>query len=429
MRYSQLIAWASFVFSALGAIVGLGLMYHSGHTPTEPADLGLTPLDTVYALAFAGVGAIIASRRPRNPVGWLLCVEGLLTCFGAAGLGYGYAYDSLQGPDGPLPGAAWLAWFTVVGQSLGVFLGAVLFVLFPNGRPASSRWGIVMWAIVAAGVGNSLLVAIQPDALPGFAAIRNPAEISEGSPVGVFAAWFGGWSDAFTPIVLLVGTISLLSRFRSPVTQEREQIKWVVYALTLVPIYFAVLIIMTFATFPAVAGNTRDVMPPLVSWAWSAWPLVVTGIPLAIGVAILRYHLYEIDLIIRRTIVYGALSVLLALAYWLSVLVLQRALRPLTSGSDLAIVGSTLAVVGLFQPLRSGVQVFVDQRFYRRRYDAARTLEYFTSRLRDEVDLEDLGAELQAVVGQTLQPSIVSLWLRSPRKSSAVRNAAGTLDG
>jgi hypothetical protein len=144
--------------------------------------------------------------------------------------------------------------------------------------------------------------------------------------------------------------------------------------------------------------------------------LALTGVPLSIGVAILRYRLYEIDLIIRRTLVYGALTVGLALVYWGSVVLLQQLLRPLTQGADLAIVGSTLAVAAIFQPLRHRIQQTVDRRFYRQRYDAVRTLEGFSSRLREQVELDSLGAELLAVVTQTMQPQRVSLWLRAPEK-------------
>jgi hypothetical protein len=155
------------------------------------------------------------------------------------------------------------------------------------------------------------------------------------------------------------------------------------------------------------------------SWLFGvAWALGVASMPLAIGIAVLRYRLYEIDRLINRTLVYALLTVGLGLTYWASVALLQQLLRPLTQGSDLAIVGSTLAVAALFQPLRHRIQQTVDRRFYRQRYDASRTLEAFSSRLREQVDLDSLGAELLAVVGQTMQPQRLSLWLRPPAKRS-----------
>jgi hypothetical protein len=154
----------------------------------------------------------------------------------------------------------------------------------------------------------------------------------------------------------------------------------------------------------------------MTSWLGAWGDLLNTiafyGFPVSIAVAVLKYRLYEIDLIIRRTLVYGALTVGLALVYWGSVVLLQQLLRPLTQGSDLAIVGSTLAVAALFQPARQGIQRLVDQRFYRRKYDAVRTLESFSARLREQVELDSLSAELVRVVRQTMEPTTASLWLR-----------------
>jgi hypothetical protein len=197
-------------------------------------------------------------------------------------------------------------------------------------------------------------------------------------------------------------------RFRSARGVERQQLKWFLYAAAAVPIL---------APFSFGFISWAPGLPSFLSLFIEGvlWGLTVSGVPIAIGIAVLRYRLYEIDVIIRRTLVYGVLTIGLGLIYWGTVVLLQQLLRPLTQGSDLAIVGSTLLVAAVFQPLRRRIQSGVDQRFYRQNYDAAHTLEHFSARLRDEVDLEALSAELLGVVRRTIQPQHVSLWLRTPR--------------
>jgi hypothetical protein len=204
---------------------------------------------------------------------------------------------------------------------------------------------------------------------------------------------------------LLVGFVALTQRFRQVKGVERLQMKWLFYAAA-----------VWLAVTPAVvvigesgSGRDADVRVGLLVFS-----LLLVLIPIAVGIAILRYHLYDIDVVINRTLVYGSLTVVLAMAYLGMVLVLQIALSPLTEQSDLAVAGSTLAVAALVRPLRARIQTVVDHRFYRARYDAARTLEAFGARLRDELDLETLGADLRRVVHDTMQPTHVSLWLRRP---------------
>jgi hypothetical protein len=339
LRLAAWLAWSQFIVSVMAGAAGLVLVYQSGHTPTEPADLGLNPFDTTYALIFSGVGALIASQRPSNPVGWLLSVAGLTAALGMAGLGYGYVYDSLEGPVGPLPGAAWVAWFSVISQSIGgPFIGSVTFVLFPTGKPVSERWRLVVWLTLGLAALNALLVATQPQSLLSFRAIDNPLGMSSDSPVAEVVAWASGWSDALAPIVLVVGAASLLNRFSRARGEERQQIKWVVYALTIVPAYFLILIAATFLEGPPRSTAPRDTLGSIVDWGWACWPVFVASLPTSIGIAILRYRLFDIDLIIRRTLIYGVMTAVLAGLYWTIVAVLQQALRPLTAGSDLAIV-------------------------------------------------------------------------------------------
>jgi hypothetical protein len=407
-RLAAWLARSQFGVSVMAGVAGVLLLQQSGHTPHVAADVGQNPFDIAYSLAFSGVGALIASQRPGNPVGWLLCFIGCTASLGMGGFGYGYAYDSVEGPVGPLPGAAWVAWSSVVTQSVGPFLGSVAFILFPTGRPASERWRTMAWLTLGLGVLSGLLAATQPESLLSFPEIQNPLGIPGDSPFAGAAASLSGWADALQPIALVIGAAALLTRFRHARGQQRQQLKWVVYALTIVPAYFALLIAGTFLTFM----SAPDWLGAIVGGGWAIWPLFVAALPVSVGVAILRYRLFDIDLIIRRTLIYGVMTAVLAAVYWASVALLQQALRPLTAGSDLAIVGSTLAVATLFQPLRRRIQHTVDVRFYRQRYNASRTLESFSSRLRDEVDLESLGAELLAVVEQTMQPQRLSLWLR-----------------
>jgi hypothetical protein len=224
------------------------------------------------------------------------------------------------------------------------------------------------------------------------------------NPLGV--DWLGPVQGAVYLIApflfILPSIVAVVLRFRRSRGVERQQMKLLVFGALAFPIGIWL-------------TNQRmrvpDELKPLFPGGL-LFGLAVSSVPIAIGLAVLRYRLYEIDLIIRRTLVYGALTALLALAYWAGVLVLQQVLRPLTQGSDLAIVGSTLAVAALFQPLRRRIQEAVDRRFYRRRYDAVRTLEDFSSRLREQIDLDSLQSELVAVVGRTVQPAHASLWLR-----------------
>jgi hypothetical protein len=208
-----------------------------------------------------------------------------------------------------------------------------------------------------------------------------------------------------------------LLRFRRARGTERQQLKWFAAATAAFPVLLA-------------ASNARPLLPESLRPFYPAavlFAVTVAIVPVAMGIAILRFRLYEIDLIIRRTLVYGALTAALGLVYWAGIVVLQQLLRPLTPGSDLAIVGSTLAVAALFQPLRHRIQQTLERGFYRRRYDAVRTLEEFSSRMRADVDLDHLGAELLAAVSQTMQPQYLSLWLRPPTERKPVNSTPRSL--
>jgi MFS family permease len=353
---------------------------------------------TVALLSFPVVGAMIASRQPRNSIGWLFCVVGVP--FGLSVAANGWAAYTLFENPGSLPAGEVAAWLG--GWIFAVPLFAVpafLFLLFPDGRPPTRRWRPVGWLTAAGLVGITLGSAFAPGRLeePPFKDIENPAGI-EGAEQVTDVVGAGGFIALF--FAVLLGAAALVGRFRRARGDERQQLKWFASAGVL----FALAVVLAASPW---FGSSDTVGQALILLAFAC-------IPVTAGVAILKHRLYDIDVVINRTLVYGSLTALLAATYLGSVLLLQLALRPLTSQSNLAIAGSTLAVAALFRPARARIQSVVDRRFYRRKYDAAQTLEGFSARLRDEVDLDTLGAELRGVVAETMQPAHVSLWLRGP---------------
>jgi hypothetical protein len=349
-------------------------------------------------LAWTVVGSVIVSRRPRNRIGWLLCAAGLLMLLGSFALQYALA--TLLGGWPSLPGgraAAWLApWTTVLGLSLWFWL----LLLFPDGHLPSPRWRGVAWSYGLLALPGFVSLALLPGAQPG--------GFSELGPIPNPLGWEAAGEvlravNAATQVVatLLVGVaaVSIVLRLRRASGVQRQQLKWLAYAAVMLAGYYLLAFLYT-------RGTIRSI-PPLIDTAVSGLSLVV--VPAAIGMAVLRYRLYDIDRLINRTLVYGLLTLLLGAGYAAVALVLgQLAGRD----SSLAVAGATLAVAALFQPARRRVQQVVDRRFNRRRYDAATTIEGFSARLRDEVDLDTLTGELLTVAAQTVEPTKASLWLR-----------------
>jgi hypothetical protein len=352
-------------------------------------------------VTFQTVGALIASRRPENPIGWVFCGMGL-TLVAAVFFG-NYAEYSLVVEPGALPRAetaAWVGnWIWLVALSpLGFFL-----LLFPDGRPPSRRWRPLAWLQGAALACWFVSQALDPGPMvnAGYESIDNPYGIEA---LGGFLKVIGAVSSSVLLVTVLASVFSIVIRFRRSRGDERRQIEWVAYAGALV----ALVLIMQL-----VVETTLPETDLLVEVLNLGLVVALTGVPIAAGVAILKYRLYEIDAIINRTIVYGGLTALLALVYVGSVIALQYVFRTLAGGeSSLAVVASTLAIAALFNPLRRRTQAFVDRRFYRRKYDATKTLAAFAAKLRDETDLDALSGELVAVVRETVQPARVSLWLR-----------------
>ena len=350
----------------------------------------------IALLAFPVVGALVASRRPENSIGWLFCAVGIP--FGLSGVAHGWAVYVLFVEPGALTGgeyAAWLATWLFVPPLFAI--PPLLFLLFPDGRPLTRRWRPAVWLVAIAVCATTIGTALAPGRLEEapFKGIVNPIGI-DGTGAAMEAAAGVGFVALF--FAILFGAASLILRFRHARGDERQQLKWFASAGGL----FALACII--ALTPFMPGDSDELPQILILLAFAA-------IPVAAGVAILKYRLYDVDVVINRTLVYGALTLTLLAAYGGLVLLLQLILSP---GSDLAVAGSTLAVAALLRPARSRIQHAVDRRFYRRRYDAELTLEGFGSRLRDQLDLEALGGELSSVARETMQPAHVSLWLRAP---------------
>jgi len=342
--------------------------------------------------AFLVMGALIVAHRPGNPVGWIFSAIGLLAVTGA--LAEEYAYYALVTRPGALAGATVAAWYAGCHWYLTISLTLVFTpLLFPTGRLPSARWRPVAWLAGLTTVALTMLAAFQvslPEiggrVLPnpvGIAGVENPEESRVGDVL-------------FTLLFLLavVAFASLAVRFRRARGEERQQLKWFTYAAALLPL------VVLGGLLPDTVGNLF-------------FAFVIALLPVAAGIAILRYRLYDIDRLINRTLVYGLLTALLAGVYASVVLILGQQFGGLERDPPSWVVaGATLAVAALFQPARRRIQTAVDRRFNRRKYDAAKSVEAFSRLLREEVDLDALSADLLEVVDETMQPTKASLWLR-----------------
>jgi hypothetical protein len=280
-----------------------------------------------------------------------------------------------------------------------------LFFLFPDGRPASPRWRPVIWAASIVAVVATLATAFEPGRLFAFPTVENPFGLAE--PFGRIAIVANDITDLAAMPVFLVSLASMVSRLRGARGRERLQLKWITYAASLTATSFAAAFAADLLTDLRVASDALFLLG-VVGFA---------GIPVAAGVAILRHKLYDIDRIINRTLVYGLLTLSLAVVYVGGIVLTQGFFRALTGQETrLAVVASTLAMAALFGPLRRRVQAFIDRRFYRRKYDAAKTLEAFSVRLREETDLDALGEDLVGVASEAVQPAHARLWLRPPAR-------------
>jgi hypothetical protein len=351
---------------------------------------GTGALTAIFALAFGGLGAVIAIRQPANAVGWLFIGTGVAA--GLALLASAYADYWVADRVGSKMLGETAAWYATISWIGFILVPATfLLLLFPEGRPPAGRWRWLVWC-VALGIGGVFLTsAVKAGPLEDYPQISNPFGI-DSSVIDPLT----GLAFLLTIVGIAGSAASLIVRYRRARGEQRLQIKWLAYAGALVAL-----------TFPLVLADTS-----LGDFAYVPLMLSVLGLPVAAAIAVLRYRLYDIDVVINRTLVYGALTLTLAAVYVASVLLFQLALNGATGNSSLAVAASTLAVAALFRPARSRIQEAVDRRFFRRRYDARQTLETFAGRVRDQVSLEALDAELRGVVAETMQPAHLSLWIR-----------------
>jgi hypothetical protein len=397
-RWPAVLAWAVAgltVASLVPAFRLLSLVWLEDSSNAAPTLATIAPV-TLAVVSAAIVGALVASRRPGHPVGWLLLGVGLAVATNA--LVEPYVKYGLVVRPGSVPGARYLVPILYSSYLVGLACAGFVLLLTPTGSLPSPRWRWWARAAAAAPVLIVLGFAVQPDPLaPDY--LGNPLAVPALAPALLVAALAG---MAVVGVGLLAGAVSLVLRFRRARGVERLQLRWLALAAALASALLLAGLVAVFLGRDAVV---------LVSLS-----LCLALLPLATGAAILRYRLYDLDRIISRTLAYGLLTVLLGLGYAAVVLGLGRLLP---EGSSLVVAAATLAVAALFQPLRRRIQGAVDRRFNRRRHDAARTIQAFSGRLRDQVDLEDLTAELLAVVDQTMQPTQASLWLR-PHPDPAV---------
>jgi hypothetical protein len=347
--------------------------------------------------AFALVGGLISLRRPENPIGWLLAVIGLLWAVVVATSGvsaWALETDALPKAAGEWISVASNAWVPALG-----LIGTQLLLRLPDGKLPSPRWRWYSRVSIAL-IGVTILgMAAQPGRVEGVAGTANPVHLPWAEPLA--------GTIFLVMICFVVGLAALIMRYRRAGSHERAQLRWIAFG-------GAVFLTVYLVTLPLPSILGLEDASPGAQTITAFSQLTFGALPIAIGYAVLKHRLYDIGVVVNRTLVYGALTATLAGVYIGSVLLLQLLLSGLTKDSGLAVAASTLAVAALFRPARGWIQGTVDRRFYRAKYDATRTIERFGARLRDEVDLDALGGELRAVVVDTMQPAHVSLWIRGP---------------
>ena len=391
------------VFATVVCAIAIGSFVADLWFPDFFGPVGIV-FGTLPLLSFAIVGSFLVVQRAGGPIGWLLGAAGAIVQLVLLAAAYGSA--SLQ-PGATLPGGELALWFASAIQFAAFGLVISAMVRFPDGRPPGRAFAVLLWAVVAfnAGAVVAFALAPQPIAAPltftgphaGDPSRSIPNPFALRGPVGDLMLLAASAIKFLAPLTL-IAPLALVVRFRRSRGVERQQLKWLTYTA-------------------AIAFGLA-----LIAWVTPQGPIrVLTDstsifgiglLPVAIGIAITRYRLYDIDVLINRTVVYGATSAAIAATFFVGIVALQALLRPLTSGSELAIAASTLLSFALFQPIRRRMQNAVDHRFDRSRYDAARTLDTFADQLRDEVDLDELRVDLLGLVTQSMAPAHLSLWLR-----------------
>jgi hypothetical protein len=396
-------AWALWALVILGLAAGSWLevlLRRAGRG--DPLDTAVGPM--VAAVSAATVGAVLAGRRPRHPVGWLLLAFALSAS--AAGVAGGYAPYGLQVRPGALPAAAWVAMYYPATALTPLALLSLVLLLTPTGSLPSPRWRWWAWLMVGAPAVLLLVMPLAPRPPDWrYQAVDNPLDLRafDGALLLANRALL-----AVTVVGVLVGAGSLVVRFRRARGTERQQLRWLVLAAALTGVGMLASVILV------AAGNQV-----LVGWVTG---VCVALLPLATGAAVLRYRLYDLDRIISRTLAWGLLTLLLGGGYAAVILGLGQLLG---RDSSLAVAAATLAAAALFHPVRRRIQAGVDRRFNRRRHDAAQKIAGFSDHLREQVDLDTLTADLLAIVDQTIQPTQASLWLRPSGGASQDHSTTG----
>jgi len=402
-RWPAGLAWGLWVLAMLGLAVVPWmdrLIIRAGRPDLAVLVPGSIVGPVLAVLSAATVGAVLASRRPRHPVGWLLL--GFALSLTASGVINSYVIYGLLARPGALPAVHAVARYYPATGAAALALLSLVLLLTPTGSLPSARWRWWAWVTAATPVALVLVVPVVPGRL-------DPQLLLASSPFSDRA--LGGVLLVATRVALVVTALavavaagSLGLRFRRAQGVERQQLRWVALAATLMVL-----------AVPIVLASVALESPILVNWASAVWVMVL---PVAVGAAVLRYRLYDLDRIISRTLAYGLLTLLLGGGYALVVLGLGQLLG---RESPLVVAAATLAVAAVFQPARRRVQAVVDRRFNRRRHDTTRIIEGFGARLRDQVDLDTLTADLLGAVDQTMQPTQTSLWLRPQEPSWATR--------
>src|SRR5215210_3815965 len=416
-RVAAWLAWSLAGVSAtmfVGSIV-LFVLVRVAQSPGDQATA--TPLSglLVYVpfLAFPIVGALVASKRPENPIGWICLLSGLFWmsfALGDTSNAYELATTGKVTSSVTLDALTQGSWVPPVG-----LLGIYMILLFPDGKLPTRNWRPFAWFAGAVMVLIPVVFVFAPGSLENHPGVRNPFGLESYPWLSLVALSF----ILLLPLCVLISAASLVLRYRRSGEEVREQIKWIAFAASFVGVvYFGNMITQLLFAPDSLAADGAT--PLWVSLERYLLVLSFAGVPAAIGFAVLKYRLYEIDIIINRALVYGLLTVTLALVYLGGVTATQMLFRALTAKEQqpqLAVVISTLAIAAMFSPLRRRIQSFIDRRFYRKKYDAQKTLEAFSAKLRDETDLDGLNAELLSVVRETMQPEHATLWLRTNERS------------
>jgi hypothetical protein len=425
-RAASRLGWCLFAVSAALLVAGTAVVSIPPSAKIPAADrwdvLGV--LFSLAYLVFSLVGALIVSRRRENSVGWLFCAIGFVNAVWVFTLSY--AIRAVAGETNWLPAGHAAAWLANVLPIPGGWLLLPVLFLFPTGRPLSARWRRLIWLGGLTMGAGMIAAAFEPGPVAQIeVGVDNPLGIASlRGPLGTLDHLLGNFGVLQT-LLAAAGVACLIVRFRHGERQERLQLKWFAYASG-----FALLMMVVLAAHSiAKVGGENDLADTVASTLlFLAW----VAIPIAVGVAILRYRLYDIDVVINRTLVYASLTAILVGVYFGGVTATQALFRTLTSqekSPQLVVVASTLVIAALFNPLRRRIQSFIDRSFFRNKYDAAKTLEGFSMKLRDETDLNALSGDLVGVVRETMQPAHVSLWLhpdpalKDKRKRAAIRES------